>query len=1345
MKGRTEAHILQFIKNNIVQDISNTNEVNKVIEEFYKTKEVYQKFFDKKGKKLKLIIPDFKNILEGAPETKIITNLPIMFGEEKDKLQLFIRDFENKKNIREITIDFKTNFIDKIKIDSLEKQLLLYKINSIKKNKNKLEHITFVEEKDEKFKKLTKEWNILKTKIETFSQKYSADLVKKSDNEKKRFAQAFEIINFTNQRNIDSFHDNYLIKILSSTLTEEETKLYFVYYFVINLLINKTQQIEALFNNSSFEQKIIGSIVYKEDTDIDIDNIFIVKAETSSNYEVYDLYGTVQTLSKESVSNIYNKLGFNSSYFQNIVDKVDISSIKVTDRKISTVPLISKEKNIKYENSIRSTLQSYKDISDSLSETESFISQEELETPNYKLVESMKELNSLFTVDTSKKIFIAPNISHSDIGDAYINAIIAGNLVKESCKGCSSTLNMFKNWRIKLTREFIDRDTTNGEILPIILDGKKFASVNHYMTFYKNLDILEEANKYLLSGSKGKIKIPVYEETGNNSNINKKNNILKLPNYIYELLRITGAKFSQNQELGKILNEMDNKITLINSVGGDPSTGHYEVSKELIIIRKHLQEGTINSFYPSVEKDISIARELYKEIKNIRVSEFINVRTDKIIKRKEKSHIDWAESNLYSKSDMELFMADGFSANISKMLEITKLKKYVKENLDGDIYNVPGDGNCMFYAAVLSFYEMGGFAKLKGGLKKIFTTQILQAKFQDIITGDGVMEHKPFLSKAALKLRIIVGDILEENYNEYKTFVKSLNLNESGDISEQISQKIKTSKSRRKKLYKFIDDLVLDIEGDRKYTDIQDYINIIKTDSKENSDFNKGWGGNTELSIISILFGIDIQTYPSNSIEIRDLDNYYKYKFKDLKNLITIPHKYLRGGYSKLGVINLGFLIKNPQHYVSIVDDKSDIENLLLKNMEDDRKITRPTSVLKELIDMGSGLEMSETALINTYGNKEQAIEYILSYLQRFKSTLESEEGRDYRFQIGDLDVMIGDRMTNIKDFYYDEEGLFGDYEFLEGTHDYIQWLFPTQTTSRFVSKKALTTPELIKLRNSDVAKNNLIGSLITMWDFYGGKLVFFEDDFHGDLTFSISNTDNHEERIKNINTPQGLHNQSRITRILTYLDLMANHSDPNDFILKLQYEFLLYFINVICKNWSNTMWHNSYINSSPKSSVEYWIDTIRDVKKRTNVYQLAQIYLKQSGQRIPWQTGGSIENKRSNILEKLDETYFSFPHRYNNLNYDIVYRVLPSSKKNIEILGFLQDGGKIYYDKHIPIGSYKDNILVDVYDKLSKNKLNIKKTQVSKINYHRDIVTNKIMVGGNIIGRLKTNGDILF
>ena len=1345
MEGHTEAHILQFIKNNIIQDISNTNEVNKVIEEFYKTKEAYQNFFDKKGKKLKLTIPDFNNILGGTPETKIITNLPIMFGEEKNKLQLFIRDYENKKNIREITIEFKSNFIDSIKIDNLEKQLLLYKINSIKKNKNKLEHITFEEEREEKLQKLTKEWTILKTEIETFSQNYSAELIKKSENERKRFARAFEIINFTDQTNIDAFHNNYLIKLLSTTLTDEETKLYFVYYFVINLLINKTQQIEALFHNSGLEQKIIGSIVYKEDSEIDIDNIFIVKSETSSNYEVYDLHGTIHTLPKETVSNIYNKLGFNSSYFQNILDKVDISSMNVTDKRISTTPLISK-KNIQYEKRKRPAQQSYKDLSDSISETDSFISQEELETPDYKILENMKELNSFFTVDTDKKIFISHNISHSDIGSAYINAKSAGNLVKESCEGCSPALNMFKNWRIKLTREFINKDKTNGEILPIILDGKKFASVNHYMKFYKNVDNLEEANKYLLGGINGKIKLPVFDGTGHNLNINKKNNVFKLPNYIYELLRITGAKFGQNHELGKILKEMDSRITIINSVHDDPSTGHYEVSKELIVIRKQLQEGTINSLYPSLEKDISIAQELYKKIKNIRVSEFINVRTDKIIKRTEKTHIEGMEPDLYSKRDVEIFSTDGFAKNISKMLEITKLKKYVEENLHGDIYNVPGDGNCMFYAVVVSFYEKGGFTNLKGNLKKIFNTQTLQSKVQNIITGDGVMEHKPFLSKAALVLRNIVGDILEENYNEYKTFIKSLRLDESGDISEQISQKIKTTKSNKKGLYKFIDDLVLDIEGDRYYTDIQDYINTIKIDSKEISEFYKGWGGSAELRIISVLFGVDIQTYPSNSIEIQDLDNYYKYKFKELKKIITIPPKYLRGGSNKLGVINLGFLIKSPQHYVAIVDDKSSIENVLLKNLAVVRQIGHPESVLNALLDMGFGLEMSETALINTYGNKEQAIEYILSHLQRFKSKLESDDDQDYRFQIGELDVLIGGRMTNIHDFFNnDEEGLFGDYEFLEGTHDYIQWLFPTQTVSRFVSKKVLTTSELTKLRDSDVAKNNLISSLITMWDFYGGNLNFFEDEAHGDLNFSISHNDNHKERIENINTPAGLHNQSRITRILTYLDLMANHSDPNDFILKLQYEFLSYFIDVVCRNWSDIVWHSSYISSSSKSSIEYWIDTVRDIKKRKHLYELAHIYLKQSGQNSMLQTGGRIKNNNSNILEKLDEAYFSFPYRYNNLNYDIAYRILPGSKKNIEILGFLQNGGKIYYDKYIPTGSYKDTILVDIYNKLSKNKLNIKKTQIRKINYHRDIVTNKIMVGGNIIGDLNTNGDILF
>ena len=61
------------------------------------------------------------------------------------------------------------------------------------------------------------------------------------------------------------------------------------------------------------------------------------------------------------------------------------------------------------------------------------------------------------------------------------------------------------------------------------------------------------------------------------------------------------------------------------------------------------------------------------------------------------------------------------------------------------------------------------------------------------------------------------------------------------------------------------------------------------------------------------------------------------------------------------------------------------------------------------------------------------------------------------------------------------------------------------------------------------------------MFDFYGGSLEITYDDRLDSPGFNYRNNEEHLDRIYNINNK--LHNCLRITRILTYLDLMEMFS----------------------------------------------------------------------------------------------------------------------------------------------------------------------------------------------------------
>ena len=50
-------------------------------------------------------------------------------------------------------------------------------------------------------------------------------------------------------------------------------------------------------------------------------------------------------------------------------------------------------------------------------------------------------------------------------------------------------LNSFKDWRKKLSNFWINRDDTTGDIIPIIIDGIAFASVEHYFHYRKHWEV----------------------------------------------------------------------------------------------------------------------------------------------------------------------------------------------------------------------------------------------------------------------------------------------------------------------------------------------------------------------------------------------------------------------------------------------------------------------------------------------------------------------------------------------------------------------------------------------------------------------------------------------------------------------------------------------------------------------------------------------------------------------------------------------------------------------------------------------------------------------------------------
>ena len=107
------------------------------------------------------------------------------------------------------------------------------------------------------------------------------------------------------------------------------------------------------------------------------------------------------------------------------------------------------------------------------------------------------------------------------------------------------------------------------------------------------------------------------------------------------------------------------------------------------------------------------------------------------------------------------------------------------------------------------------------------------------------------------------------------------------------------------------------------------------------------------------------------------------------------------------------------------------------------------------------------------------------------------------------------------------------DYEQLERTHDYIQWLFPTRNRSRFNSSAPTLDEEQIRdFQYDDRLQAELIACFKQMLDFYG--FILREDN--GCL--SVERSPDWEARRGNWLTPEN-HNFLRITRILTSMRIL--------------------------------------------------------------------------------------------------------------------------------------------------------------------------------------------------------------
>uniref|UniRef100_A0A8C5MS85 RNase H type-1 domain-containing protein n=1 Tax=Leptobrachium leishanense TaxID=445787 RepID=A0A8C5MS85_9ANUR len=163
------------------------------------------------------------------------------------------------------------------------------------------------------------------------------------------------------------------------------------------------------------------------------------------------------------------------------------------------------------------------------------------------------------------------------------------------------------------------------------------------------------------------------------------------------------------------------------------------------------------------------------------------------------------------------------------------------------------------------------------------------------------------------------------------------------------------------------------------------------------------------------------------------------------------------------------------------------------------------------------------------------------------------------------------------------------DYELLELNHDYIQWLFPTQTQGRNFYSTPLNPQETRLMINTSEVQQRLRRAYKMMLKFFGVKVIG-EDEEDTKVT-EVERAENFASRFENLTTNP--HNNLRITRILLSLGELGAE--------EYQAPLVRFFLKeILIKNRLPRM---------KKSAMNFFIPAVRDTQDRQDLLFFARRY----------------------------------------------------------------------------------------------------------------------------------------
>lgn len=131
-------------------------------------------------------------------------------------------------------------------------------------------------------------------------------------------------------------------------------------------------------------------------------------------------------------------------------------------------------------------------------------------------------------------------------------------------------------------------------------------------------------------------------------------------------------------------------------------------------------------------------------------------------------------------------------------------------------------------------------------------------------------------------------------------------------------------------------------------------------------------------------------------------------------------------------------------------------------------------------------------------------------------------------------------------------------YGWLENTHDYIQWLFPTLQASQYNPSAPVLDPETLSYFRLPIIQSRIRESLHIMLGFYGPQMGFhsvFSSDgsLEKIVVEDLSQTGRRPRLLDRVTQDSCDHNYLRITRILQCLQLVGLHQEAKLFFQALE------------------------------------------------------------------------------------------------------------------------------------------------------------------------------------------------